>query len=239
VTGSIKFDGAATDRDNSGTRSMRKLLDAPADARIFLAGSTQEPEEAIALDAFARLAPAHPELRLILVPRHPERFDAVARKVQQSGHRWCRRSQIDGQRAPRGCRVLLVDTVGELSAWWGVADVGFVGGSLGSRGGQNMIEPAAYGVPICFGPNTRNFRDVVSLLVDDGAARVVHDTDELTAFVGEMLNDPKQAAAMGSRAQVLVQQQAGALERTLDLLAPLLARLRIGESASSSGRTAA
>ncbi|MEZ6068758.1 MAG: 3-deoxy-D-manno-octulosonic acid transferase [Pirellulales bacterium] len=225
VTGSIKFDGAVTDRDNPATAALRSLLDLPADASVLLAGSTQEPEEAIVLEAFTRLAESHPQLRLVIVPRHPERFAAVAETIAHSGHRWYRRSALGDVTFDRTARVLLVDTVGELSAWWGVADVGYVGGSLGSRGGQNMIEPAGYGVPICFGPNTRNFRDVVMLLTGADAACVVHNVDELAAFVEWTLSDATAAASMGRRAAELVRQQAGALGRTLDLLEPVVARL--------------
>ena len=123
-------------------------------------------------------------------------------------------------------RVLLVDLVGELGAWWGTAAIGFVGGSLSRRGGQNMIEPAAYGVAVSFGPNTRNFRDVVAALVARDAAVVVRDGDELTAFVETCLRDPDFAAGLGRRAQTLVGEQLGATVRTVDLLEPLLPAAR-------------
>jgi 3-deoxy-D-manno-octulosonic-acid transferase len=117
--------------------------------------------------------------------------------------------------------VLLVDTIGELGAWWGVADIAFVGGSLGSRGGQNMIEPAAYGVAVAFGPNTRNFRDVVQLLTDHDAAMVVRDGSELTQFVRRCLEERSWAATMGQRAQQAVLSQKGAAAKTVSLLAAL------------------
>src|SRR5690606_20883116 len=121
---------------------------------------------------FRQLVPTYPQLRLILVPRHPERFDEVARLLEQANLPWQRRSEL---REPPAAGVvpppiLLVDTIGELGAWWGTATIGFVGGSFGDRGGQNMIEPAAYGVATCFGPNTRNFRDIVAALLAAGGA---------------------------------------------------------------------
>ncbi|MDZ7617676.1 MAG: glycosyltransferase N-terminal domain-containing protein, partial [Patescibacteria group bacterium] len=184
VTGSMKYDGAQTDRNNAATRRMAELAGFSPDDVVFLAGSTQEGEEAAALAAFSQLAPRFPRLRLVLVPRHPERFDAVARMLDQSGVAWARRSQLavaagDGGKPAAG--VLLVDTVGELGAWWGTAHIAFVGGSLGSRGGQNMIEPAAYGAAVSFGPNTRNFRDIVASLLACDSAVVVANRDELTA----------------------------------------------------------
>jgi 3-deoxy-D-manno-octulosonic-acid transferase len=116
----------------------------------------------------------------------------------------------------------LVDTVGELGAWWGTAAIAFVGGSLGDRGGQNMIEPAAYGAAVSFGPNTRNFRDIVSALLARDAAVVVSDADELAQFVRRCLQEPDYAAALGARAKALVLEQLGAAGRTFRLLAELI-----------------
>jgi 3-deoxy-D-manno-octulosonic-acid transferase len=146
ATGSLKFDGAQTNRRNPRTLALQQLAGLDERHVVLLAGSTQEPEEQYALDVFHRLAPTHPELKLILVPRHPQRFDEVAALLDASGVSWQRRSQLmpnanDPSRepAPRRWRVLLVDTIGELGAWWGAASIGFVGGSFGSRGGQNML----------------------------------------------------------------------------------------------------
>jgi 3-deoxy-D-manno-octulosonic-acid transferase len=126
--------------------------------------------------------------------------------------------------------ILLVDAVGELGAWWGVATIGFVGGSLGRRGGQNMIEPAAYGCAVSFGPNTRNFRDIVENLLAHQAAIVVSDGAELTRFVESCLMTPDEAAALGRRARAFVATQLGATNRTVDLLETMLG---VAESATS------
>ena len=169
----------------------------------------------MALETFASLSTDHPQLRLVLVPRHPERFEAVAAMLDESRVVWQRRSQLDRDGADPDARVLLVDTVGELGDWWGTASVAFVGGSMGDRGGQNMIEPAAYGAAVCFGPNTRNFRDVVDRLLAKGAAAVVHDRNELAQFVARSIESPAFAANLGQRAQQFVRSQLGATERTL------------------------
>ncbi len=151
---------------------------------MLLAGSTQEPEEAMALATFAELSPRWPRLRLVLVPRHPDRFDAVAELLDSSGLPWQRRTALKCEAAsgspppPTPC-ILLVDVIGELGAWWGTAQIAFVGGSMGSRGGQNMIEPAAYGAAVSFGPNTWNFRDIVAAMLDRHAAVVVGDERSL------------------------------------------------------------
>lgn len=229
VTGSLKYDGAQTDRGNPRTQRLRRLAGLRTDDVVFLAGSTQAPEEQLAMAAYQRLAIEHPQLRLILVPRHPERFDAVADMLQASGVAFVRRSQLDeadfvpSDYPSTSTRpVLLVDTIGELGAWWGAAHIGFVGGSLGSRGGQNMIEPAAYGSAVCFGPNTHNFRDIVAALLAAGAAQVVADGNEITAFLRRCLEQPLWAEAMGSRAKEFVRSQLGAAERTITQLADLL-----------------
>ncbi len=240
VTGSLKFDGAATDRSNPVTLRLAALAGIEPDDVVFLAGSTQEPEEALALAAFRELSPAHPRLRLVIVPRHPDRFAAVAAILDASGIAWQRRSELmwngspkpfearsrlDGSGEPshkHAPRVLLVDAVGELGAWWGAAHIGFVGGSLSSRGGQNMIEPTAYGAAVSFGPNTQNFRDIVNGLLAEQAAVVVRSGGELTAFVRRALEEPAFAAELGQRAKSFVARQLGAAERTLARLLPLV-----------------
>jgi 3-deoxy-D-manno-octulosonic-acid transferase len=243
VTGSMKFDGAQTDRQNPATDRLRRLAGIDDGDVVFLAGSTQEGEEEAALAAFRELCSEHPRLRLIVVPRHPQRFDAVATLLDGCGLDWQRRSRLCGAgvspaqnehasepppsyeqagRLPHKARILLVDSIGELGAWWGTASIAFVGGSLGNRGGQNMIEPAAYGAAVCFGPNTRNFRDIVEQMLSDRAAVVVADAGELTAFVRRCLTDRAFAHHLGTRARALVAGQLGATRRTCDLLSPLI-----------------
>jgi 3-deoxy-D-manno-octulosonic-acid transferase len=224
VTGSVKFDGARTDRDNPATQELVRLAGIAPEDIVLLAGSTQAPEESLALATFQELSAEFPRLRLILVPRHPERFDEVARLLKQGGLPWHRRTELDSNATSSlPARILLVDTVGELAAWWGAAHVAFVGGSLGNdRGGQNMIEPAAYGAAVCFGPGTRNFRDIVAALVAREAAVVVRDGRELSAFVRRCLLDRPFAEGLGRRAQQLVREQQGATRHTIELLLPLL-----------------
>jgi 3-deoxy-D-manno-octulosonic-acid transferase len=259
VTGSVKFDDAQSDRGNPTTQWLRQLAGFRDEDIVFLAGSTQHPEEKAALKTYQQLAKDHPNLRLVLVPRHQERFEEVARLLDRGKIPSERRSQLKGRgvtilfsnrpsarpggdarrekpskegakRAdacpPSGPRVLLVDTIGELGAWWGTADIAFVGGSLGRRGGQNMIEPAAYGAAVSFGPNTRNFRDIVAALRQQKAAVVVKSGKQLTAFVRRCLEQPDYARRLGQRAQAYVARQQGATDRTLRLLEQLAAPAR-------------
>lgn len=221
-TGSIKFDGAQTNRDNPKTRQLAELAGIRPNDVVFLAGSTQDPEEQLALDTFRVLAPSYPQLRLIVTPRHPERFQEVAELLERSGVAWQRRSRLEEDGSDPQARVLLLDAMGELGAWWGTAQVAFVGGSMGTRGGQNMIEPAAYGAAVSFGPNTSNFRDVVSLMLDRQAAVVVADGEQLTAFVRRCLAEPHWADELGQRARQLVLEQLGASDKTCQLLQSLM-----------------
>jgi 3-deoxy-D-manno-octulosonic-acid transferase len=131
---------------------------------------------------------------------------------------WQRRSDLDTNPSNPAARILLIDKIGELRAWWGTATIGFVGGSFGPRGGQNMIEPAAYGVATCFGPQTHNFRDVVAMLLAAKAAIVVENGEALTEFAGRALKDTAFAAELGNRAREVVNSQLGATSRTADLL---------------------
>jgi len=220
VTGSVKFDGALTDRHNPRTRELRRLLQVTDGDLIWVAGSTQAPEEEIVLDVYQRVRADQPALRLFLVPRQKDRFDEVARLLDRRGMSFARRSSI---RDPRRPEVVLVDTIGELGPLWGLADVAFVGGSLdGRRGGQNMIEPAAFGAAVVFGPHVWNFRDTAARLVGAGAAHQVAGAAELQAVVTRLLADVGERRRLGTAARDFVHRQQGATERTLDLLEPLL-----------------
>lgn len=223
VTGSTKFDDAPTTRDTEAIREFRRLITASPEQPIFVAGSTQAGEEAVALDAYAALLERFPRLRMIIVPRHAERFDEVAAEIERKNFRCRRRSELNSPASDWDPRtVVLVDSIGELRSWWGLATVAFVGGSLGSRGGQNMLEPAGYGAAVCFGPNTRNFRDIVQELLEARAAEVVTDTAALIEFTSRMLGDPEQSARMGEAARRVIQRHQGATDRTIEHLEKIL-----------------
>ncbi|MFN0199831.1 MAG: 3-deoxy-D-manno-octulosonic acid transferase [Planctomycetaceae bacterium] len=224
VTGSIKFDRCDNERFAPLTRELRECFGIRPGETVFIAGSTQHPEEKIALTTYLELLPRYPSLRLILVPRHRERFEEVARMVEQHNVPLIRRSSpphVDMQRATGVPPIGLLDTLGELSACWGLADIAFVGGSLTHRGGQNMIEPASYGAAILFGPHTHNFKDVVEMLLAHQAAKVVWDEGDLRQAMGQLLEEPALAREMGARAKELVHKQQGATSRTLELILPI------------------
>lgn len=218
VTGSVKYDGAMTRRDNPRTRQMAELLDISANDLVWVAGSTQAPEEEIALGIFQKAREKHANLRLILVPRQKDRFEDVARLLRESGMPFLRRSSSPVANAP-GSPIILVDTIGELSAVWGLADLAFVGGSLdGQRGGQNMIEPAAYGAAVVFGPHTWNFKETVARLLERQGAIQVVDAVNLENEVFRLLADSSLRRTLGNSARQFVLEQQGATERTLAVL---------------------
>ncbi|MCS6865000.1 MAG: 3-deoxy-D-manno-octulosonic acid transferase [Gemmataceae bacterium] len=253
VTGSIKYDGATGLPQSLKTAHLAELLglrprsipqrraggetahhaendDAPRPL-VWLAGSTHAPEEAIVLDVFARLRVRFPHLRLLLVPRHPDRFDEVARLIAARGWPWVRRSSLHSP-LPEMPPVVLLDTVGELATAWGLADVGFTGGSLdGIRGGQSMIEPAGYGVPCLFGPHVWNFRDAAQRLLEAGGAVMIHDAAELEAALTQLLSDSQRRQRMGQAARALVERQQGATARTLELLDRVMGRSALARAA--------
>ena len=219
VTGTVKFDGVLTDRHNSRTCLLRETLHVQDDELIWVAGSTQAPEEEIVLDIWRKLRTYHPNLRLFLVPRQKDRFDEVAGLLERAGVDFARRSSC----ADLGRPVVLVDTMGELGALWGLADVAFVGGSLdGRRGGQNMIEPAAFGAAVVFGPYVWNFADTAARLIDAQAACQVADAGQLETVVRLLLEDPAERRRLGDAARRFVLGQQGATEQTVTLLGQLM-----------------
>jgi 3-deoxy-D-manno-octulosonic-acid transferase len=202
--------------------ALRTLFGIRPGELVWVAGSTQDPEESIILDIYRRALEKHPNLRLILVPRQKERFEPVAAMLARSGLAFERRSKLTAAPITAGA-VILLDTFGELAAAWGLADLAFVGGSLdGKRGGQNMIEPAAYGAAVTFGPHTWNFKDTVARLLQAGAAIEITDAGRLEKVTMQLLADSDLRVRLGQAASHFVAAQQGATERTLQALDGLL-----------------
>jgi 3-deoxy-D-manno-octulosonic-acid transferase len=229
VTGSVKYDGVETNRANPKTQELARLfgLDNRSNNLIWVAGSTQDPEEKIVLVIYAKLQKKFPGLRLFLVPRQKERFDEVARLLRNSDLPFIRRSQLLAPSpapplAPSPS-IILVDTIGELSALWGLADVAFVGGSLdGRRGGQNMIEPAAYGAAVIFGPHVWNFQDTADRLVAAAGAIQIQGLADLEEAFRRLLGCAEERERLGQNARDFVQKQQGATHRTIECLDQLM-----------------
>jgi 3-deoxy-D-manno-octulosonic-acid transferase len=223
VTGNIKFDFSVPRDIGERGRRLREFY--AASRPMWVAGSTHGGEEEIVLEAQRIVRGMHPRALLVLVPRHTPRFEEVAHGLQRAGIRFVRRSQRAGEKAgvaAGSADVLLVDTLGELLDFYAAADVAFVGGSLVPIGGHNLLEPAALGLPILTGPHNGNGPDIAKLLIERGAAEVVHDAEELGARVAALLADPDERDRIGAIGRDCVDSNRGALGKLLGLIEPLL-----------------
>jgi 3-deoxy-D-manno-octulosonic-acid transferase len=212
VAGNLKFDvRAATEAE--ATRRLKSLA---GTLRLVVAGSTLEGEEAALLEAWPRLLEADPQLAMVLAPRHPERFAAVAALLAKSGIPWVRRSDWQPESSPlKPGQIVLLDTIGELASVYSLASVAFVGGSLIPAGGHNPLEPAQFGVPIVMGPHCFNFRAITEDLLAHQALCVCAKEDLATALIA-LLQDSAAAHAMGERARQVFASQAGATNRAVE-----------------------
>jgi len=203
---------------------LRASLAASGSTPVLVCGSTvegvPETEEALLIAAFQNVLAAHPAVVMLLAPRHPERFASVAALLQQSNIKFFKRSQWDGESLSGA--ILLIDSIGELSSLYALADIAFVGGSLVARGGHNILEPAQFGVPILVGPHTENFRDIVDLFLNRDAVRVVSSSDLSPAFLN-LLGNQRARRDLGRRAADTLQSQRGATILTVQKLQELMA----------------
>ncbi len=222
VTGNLKFDvalDAASAARGAELRSRGWPL-RPA----WIAGSTHAGEEEMVLAAHAALQAQVPGALLLLVPRHPERFQSVADLLAREGTRFERRSS--GKPVPSDVPVLLVDTVGELAALYAAVDLAFVGGSLVPVGGHNLLEPAVLGVPVLMGPHQSNAREVAALLLREDGAVTVADAAELAGRLQALFADPQRRRQLGDNAARAVAANRGSLGRLLELIEARLADQR-------------
>ncbi|MFY9976695.1 MAG: 3-deoxy-D-manno-octulosonic acid transferase [Candidatus Sulfotelmatobacter sp.] len=219
VIGNLKFD-IPIPAAPPVVGELRNSVASHGSGPVLVCGSTVVGEDPILLKAFENVLVQHPRAVMILAPRHPERFAAVASLLEKMSVRFWRRTVWNGE--PLSGSVLLVDTIGELSALYALADVAFVGGSLVPRGGHNIIEPAQYGVATIVGTHTENFRDMVSLFQRRDAVRTV-DPSQLPLVLMELLNNDAERKALGRRAAETMRSQLGATARTVAELRKLLA----------------
>lgn len=217
VTGTLKYDIAV---DASMRQAARRLRDHLGRNRsVWVAGSTHRGESQYLIEAHQTLLSHDPGALLILVPRHPERFDEVARLVRGAGLRLARRSRSED---PSQAQVYLGDSMGELMLLYGSSDAAFVGGSLIERGGHNPLEPAAWGLPVLSGPHVFNFEAVYAALAAGNALCMVTDGTSLSKALLNLLGQPQYARAQGARALSVVKANRGALERVVVAVTELL-----------------
>ena len=216
VCGNLKFDVAPPADTGARAAELRRSF---AGRFVWLAASTRDGEEALLLDALAQLD--LPDLLLVIVPRHPQRFEPVARLIESRGFGCPRRSQ--GSTVTAADRVYLGDSMGEMAAYAGACDLAVIGGSLLPFGGQNPIEIAAAGKPVLLGPHTWNFETASNAAVQCGAARRVHDAAELSAAVRALFADAALRSRMGAAGTAFAHGQRGATQRILQMLETSLA----------------
>lgn len=217
VIGNIKFDVPLPTHLIEQGRALRESWSATRPTLI--AASTHTGEEEIILAAFQHFLNTHPDALLILVPRHPERFDVVATLCEQQHYNFIRRTQ--NLPCLPTTQIFLGDSLGELFLYYAMADIAFVGGSFAPIGGHNPLEPAALALPVITGPNISNFTQIFALLEEAGAAMIVTDAAALGDAWINLMRDSEQRAAMGKAGQQVRDQNKGAVERHLTLLAPL------------------
>jgi 3-deoxy-D-manno-octulosonic-acid transferase len=218
VGGNLKFD-IPTPAASPIVATLRRSINEAGAGPVLVCGSTVEGEEPLLLKAFENLLAQYPRAVMIVVPRHPERFSAVAALLEQMSISFFLRSQWQDE--PLAAKVLLLDTIGELATIYSLADIAFVGGSLVPRGGHNIIEPAQYSVAIVVGPHTENFRDIVDLFNNQKAVRIAGPAELPVVFL-ELLANNAERKALGQRAAETLRSQTGATARTVDALLELL-----------------
>jgi 3-deoxy-D-manno-octulosonic-acid transferase len=219
VGGNLKFDVRSPETARI-TEEIRNNL--PPHAKLVVAGSTLEGEESMLVRAWPHIVAAFPEARMVMAPRHPERFTPVAALLKNSGLPWTRRSEwiTAPCKLPPGS-ILLLDSIGELASVYSLATIAVVGGSFIPAGGHNPLEPAQFAIPVVMGPHYTNFRGIVETLRAENAVSIARE-DQFEEFLIDMLNQPVEGILMGRRAQIVFGREAGATDRALEELLKLL-----------------
>jgi 3-deoxy-D-manno-octulosonic-acid transferase len=228
TTGNMKYDSAVEPSDSDTRTALRQRYGFTDDDTIIIGGSLHDREDAALIAAFAELIKAHPNARLILVPRYPADSGRAEAHLQAAGFRAARKSALDASRdsVPTADEVLVVDTVGELRTLYGLADIAFVGGSLffrgGNKGGHNLMEPAVFGIPVLFGPHNVSFADTARALKNEGGGFEVTDQASLRAVLGNLIGDNSLRRRSGQLAKQVIDARRGATRSNFELLLPLL-----------------
>ncbi len=208
LTNNIKFDQASNSNDTESNYAGLQQSERP----IIVAGSTHEPEEKTFLTAFSNVLKNHPNTLLVIVPRHPQRFEQVKNILTDSVFTFCMSSQT--KQVTADLQVLLVDEMGKLNDVYRVATIAFVGGSIANRGGHNALEPAAAAVPIMMGPHRYNNPEICEYLELEGALHMVNDADDISRYCNDWLNHPAAAKEIGKAGRQVLKQNQGAVATT-------------------------
>ena len=222
AAGNLKFDAVPPVCTAEETRILKSDLCLDPSHPVLLAGSTHGDEDPMILSVYHRLLQVRPNLKLIMVPRHPHRAQALRGEFEKLGLH----PQFYSRPRKRGWAVLIVDSIGHLSRLYAVADLAFVGGSLVPHGGQNPIEPAAQGVPILFGPDMSDFPDLARWLLEAGGAIRIHSAEELHDECRKLLGDPERSRCMGEQARTVVLQHRGATQTIIKEIQDMLSTIK-------------
>ncbi|MFN8006577.1 MAG: 3-deoxy-D-manno-octulosonic acid transferase [Terriglobia bacterium] len=224
VSGNLKYDLQPPQEIERLSGTYRRQFGFTPDRFVVIAGSTMKGEEEMVVAAFQKLAERVPHARLILAPRHPQRVQEVEGILATFGLPFKKRSELTGEaQPPPDCRVILLDTMGELFPLYHLADAVFVGGSLVPRGGHNIMEPALYQKPILVGPHMDNFREIARQFLERQAALSVPDGPALADRLIELARKPEWRTELGARAGAILNQNRGATQRTLNQVRNCLA----------------
>jgi len=226
VTGNIKFDRKWRPLKGKERDRWLQLLDRK-NGLIWVAGSTHHPEEKMIFDVFGQLLKSFPSLSLIIGPREAYRFDEVYCLARNLGFNAIRKTELPAKN--QDYNLFILNTLGELGQVYGLADVAFVGGSLASIGGHNLLEPASFGMPVLFGPHTHNFASMSRFLIKCGGGKMVVDESELLHVMVRLLGQKSEREQMGKRARQFVKQNQGALDRVMGILRSYIEVSKVSE----------
>jgi len=229
MAGNLKFDSATlSGNDAKIAAELRERFAFTADNRLIVAASTHAPEESIAIEAFKLIqASSNERVRMLIAPRHPERFNEVAGQIESSGFTWTRRSAAPTE-TDHNCDIVLLDSIGELRATFSLADIAFIGGSIAPHGGHNVLEPAAQGVCVVTGAHIENFAAITRALLSENAIVQLPDVSEteaptaLASAITELLANDSLRIEISQRAKAVCDRNTGATERVVDAIADLL-----------------
>lgn len=223
VTGNTKFDAALGQIPVDAEAEVRCMYDVSDACKVLVAGSTHPGEHEIVLDAYNALLEKHPDLILVLVPRHVEKTHLIISAMKERNMEEAfLRSSIDAGQRRNGQKVIIVDRTGELYRVFSLASVVFIGGSLVPKGGQNILEPVAWGKMVLFGPSMEDFREARDIIVRTGAGAVVSGVADLTARVDAILSDPETSKIRGSQGRSEILKHVGSARKNAELLTGLL-----------------
>jgi 3-deoxy-D-manno-octulosonic-acid transferase len=231
ITGNMKYDYIGETRADYDL--LRNKLALAKEDKLLVAASTHVGEEEAVLEAYKELAVQYPALKLLIAPRHPERSGQVAELIRKSGFDPDLISGLDSGSAIRNTqitqrRIFILDTIGQLAAFYGISDIVFMGGSLIKKGGHNILEPAFFGKPVLTGPHMFNFRDIINTFTRAEAVIIVQNAQELKIKIEILLKDGREAVRLGERARSILAQNQGASRRNAQCIAGILKEVKYG-----------